>query len=277
MDCRRFQDLISAAVDLQLSEGELMAFREHGRKCPPCWYEYEAESATKSVVRMRARRVNTPAHVAQRITESLSQETTAPRVGRLAEFFHRPFVRPAIGLALGFAAVFIFIKEPTTNNPTSRAAFASNDVILQSLTNYRGVVNGEIKTQLVSGERDRMEEFFAGITDYAVHLPRRKDCRLIGGVQNEHAGTKLAHLVYKHEDEVVYIYQACLATVMEGEKLGLPAAAKDDLARTGWFAQTESDGRTVVLWKKGKALCAAVARMSKEDLIACLASGDEGW
>ena len=61
---------------------------------------------------------------------------------------------------------------------------------------------------------------------------------------------------------------------MKGEKLSLPSAAKEELERTGWFTESEPDGRSIVLWEKGRTLCAAVARMNKEELISCLASDD---
>jgi anti-sigma factor RsiW len=280
VNCKEFQELISAAVDLQLTNGELAAFKDHSAKCPPCRFEFEAEAATKIAIRARAHRVRTPSRVALQITERLGHEQSNKRIAWLTEFFRKPLVKPAFGFALAFVAVLLLLRGSTSDGPVMQAGFGSNDVILQSLKNYRAVVDGDIKPQLASSEPAKLASFFSDITDYSVHLPKMKDCRLVGGVQSEFAGTKLAHIMYKHNTEVVYIYQACWSTVMKGEKLCLPDEAKDELVRTGWFSATQPDGRTVVLWAKGRTLCAVVARMSKQDLIECLTSAEQevrGW
>lgn len=280
MNCKEFQELISAAVDLQLTNGELAAFKDHSVTCPPCRFEFEAEAATKLAIRARAHRVRTPSRVALQIAERLGHEQSNDRIFWLTGFFEKPFVKPAFGFALAFVAVLLLLRGSTSDGPALQAGFGSNDVILQSLKNYRAVVDGEIKPQLASSEPAKLASFFSDITDYSVHLPKMKDCSLLGGVQSEFAGTKLAHIMYKHDTEVVYIYQACWSTVMKGEKLCLPDEAKNELIRTGWFSATQPDGRTVVLWAKGRTLCAVVARMSKQDLIACLTSGEQegrGW
>ena len=277
MDCKTFQELISAAVDLRLTDGETAAFKEHGRLCPPCQYEYSAEAATKRVVEQHAHRAVAPDWVARNIKVHLQRKNTTSNYQSLLDLLQRPFVKPVIGFALAFASILILLKGSTSDSPVSQASLASNDVILQSLTNYRAVMDGQIKPQVMSGQPAQMESLFAGITDYSVHMPKMKDCTLLGAVKNEYAGTNLAHLLYQHDREIVYVYQTCLATVMKGDKLHLSDEAKDCLKRTGWFTESEPDGRTVVLWTKGRTLCAAVARMTKDDLVACLVSGEDHW
>jgi hypothetical protein len=141
-------------------------------------------------------------------------------------------------------------------------------------TNRSAVVNGEITPQVASSEPVNVMRLFSGKTDFPVVMPVMKDCRLVGGVLNEYSGAKLAHVVYKHNDDLIYMYQACFETVMKGEKLSMPQATTEELQRTGWFADTQPDGRTFVLWTKGPTLCVAVSRMKKADLIACLTSGE---
>jgi hypothetical protein len=277
VNCKEFQELISAAVDLQLTDGELAAFKDHSVRCSLCRFEYEAEAATKLLVSLRAKRVRTPSSVALQITEQIARGELVGHTSWIAEFFSKPLVKPAIGFALAFVTVLLFLRDSTHVGSSTQAAFGSNDVILRSLMNHRAVLDGEIKPQLASSEPAQLASFFSGITDYAVHLPSMKDCRLIGGVQNEFAGTKLAHIMYQHDNEVVCIYQMCWATVRKGEKLHLPDDVKEELVRSGWFSATQPDGRSIVLWTKGRTLCAAVARMSKEDLFACVTSGERGW
>ncbi len=277
MDCSAFQELISPAVDRQLTESEMAVFKEHGRLCPPCRYEYEAERATKSVVQLRARHERTPDRVAHRVIEQVGRDGLYGRARWFSEVLRKPLVKPVLGFSLAFIAVLVFLSSPPSPSPISEASLLPNDVILQSLMNHRAVLDGTIKPQIISNEPAQLESLFAQITDYSVHMPRMKNCRLVGGVQNEYAGAKLAHLVYQRDTDIVYVYQTCLATVLKGEKLCIPFQAKEALERTGWFIESEPDGRTVILWEKGRALCVAVSRMSKDDLMACLTSDQDRW
>jgi hypothetical protein len=226
---------------------------------------------------MRARYERTPDHVARWIVGRIGHEGLSGRSLWLAEVFSKPLIKPAIGFALAFAAVLLFLNSPPSNFPISEASLVPNDVILQSLMNHRAVLDGTIKPQMISNEPAQLESLFSQITDYSVHMPRMKNCRLVGGVQNEYAGTKLAHLVYQRDTDIVYVYQTCLATVLKGDKLCIPFQAKEALERTGWFTESEPDGRTVILWEKGRTLCVAVSRMSKDDLMACLTSDQDRW
>lgn len=275
MDCKTFQELVSAAVDLQLADSEMAAFREHARMCSPCRFEYDAEAATKVVIRQHVRRVHTPDHITRDITTHLGRHRSGFRSDFILEFLQKPFVKPAVGFAVAFVAVLFLLNNQTTDSTLSQASFVSNDVVTQSLLNYGAILAGKIKPQ--SAEPAQLETMFSGITDYSVHMPKMKDCKLLGGAQNEFGGTKLAHLMYQHDTDIVYVYQTCFATVMKGEKLSLSAEAKNDLMTTGWYIQEHPDGRTVVLWKNGRTLCAAVARMNKDDLVACLTSGEQRW
>jgi anti-sigma factor RsiW len=277
VDCKSFQELISAAVDRQLTKSESAAFAEHGRLCGACWYEYEAEAATKSVVRLRARRERTPELVAQRVILQIGGGGLYGIPRWFVEFVRKPVLKPIVGFALAFIAVILFLQGPHTSSLISQASLVPNDVILQSLMNHRAVLDGKIKPQVISSEPAQLESLFSQITDYSVHLPHMKNCRLVGGVQNEYDGTKLAHLVYQRDTDIVYVYQTCLATVLKGDKLRIPYQAREALEHTGWFTESEPDGRTVVLWERGRTLCVAVSRMSKDDLMACLTSDQDRW
>jgi anti-sigma factor RsiW len=275
VNCKEFQELISPAVDDLLAAEDLAAFRGHSKVCTTCRFEFEAEAATKVVVRMHARRVPAPAVTLQQISRLIAQEQPMAPSGWFGRVTGSPFFRPAIGFAMGFVVILLLLRPNTTTSPVLEAGFASNDVIGQSLVNYSAVLDGSIQPQIASSEPHELAPLFTGITDYSVHMPRMKDCRLVGGMQNDFAGVKLAHVVYRHDNEMVYIYQACWSTVEKGEKLRLSNEARDSLLHTGWFTATQPDGRTVVLWKKGRTLCVAVSRMSKGALVECLLSGEE--
>ena len=276
MDCKEFQERISSAVDKLLVRKDMDSFMDHAGRCPPCRYEYEIESVTKSVVQRKAGMVRAPGLLIQKISEQLERESGHSgfaRTGRFATLLQKPFTRPALAFAVACIVVIVLVNNPTIERGATQAGFASSDIVFQSLANYRAVVSGEIKPQVVSNQTEPLAQFFSGKTDFPVLFPKMKDCTLVGGVFNEFFGSKLAHVVYSHDDEVVYMYQTCWETVMKGEPLHLSDEAKDNLLKTGWYTQTQDDGRTVVLWKQERTLCAAVSRMSKEDMITCLTDG----
>jgi anti-sigma factor RsiW len=275
VNCKEFQELISSAVDDRMTVEELAAFREHSNTCSPCRFDFEAEVTTKAVIRQHAQRVRVPAATAGHIARLLAQEQRQPVPAWIYRLTASSAFKPALGFALGFVIILILLRPNTTTSPVLQAGFASNDVIGQSLVNYSAVADGSIQPQIASNEPRELEPLFSGITDYSVHMPRLKDCELIGGMQNEFAGVKLAHVVYRHNNEMVYLYQACWSTVEKGDKLRLSDEARDSLLQTGWFTAAQPDGRTVVLWKKGRTLCAAVSRMSRPALIECLLSGED--
>lgn len=282
MDCREYQDLISDAVDNRLKSEEMASFLAHGGKCPPCRYEYEIEIVTKSTVHSKAKMLRTPVGLIEYVAEQLERESrgaTPLNAGWWDELLSYRAVKPA--LAFGLACILLILILNLPRNPDVTSSAQSSDVITQSLSNYHSIVRGDIKPQVASSLPENLVSFFAGKTDFPVIVPKMKGCNLLGGTSNEYSGIKLAHVMYQHSGEVVYMYQACWETVMKGEKLNLSREAKDELQRTGWFTQSDPAGCTVVLWRKDRTLCAAVAHMDKDDLISCLTTGEgaggTGW
>ena len=285
MNCNEYRALVSPAVDNRLLPDELVSFHEHGKKCIQCRNEYEGERLTKLVVGNKVKRMRTPERVMRQVSERLEQEGRAsasvPALGKgWRAFFAMPAVKPALAFGITCIAVIVLLTLPNTP-PDTTSSTASLDFIQQSLSNYHSVIRGDIKPQLASSAPENLLTFFTGKTDFAVVLPKMKDCRLVGGVSNEYSGVKLAHVMYQHGNETIYMSQTCWETAQKSGKVRLPDDAKEELKRTGWFAKSFPDGSTMVLWTKNRTLCSAVAHMSKDDLIACLTDGGNagapGW
>ena len=267
MDCKECSELTSLAVDRRLQQEEMTVFLEHCSKCPSCKFEYESELSTKMVVAGKAKRVRTPDVLSKRITLDLESQQVAPVPAALnwrRQWFRRPYMKPALAFGVACVAVILLLNSPNAPSP------GSSDFIIQSLENYNSVVKGELQPQLASSVPENLLGFFTGKTDFPVVLPKMKHCRLVGGASKEYSGMMLAHVMYKYDTEMICMSQTCWDKVVKGEKISLPQEVKDQLLRTGWFSRSYADGSTVVLWTRGRTLCAAVANMSKEDLIACL-------
>ena len=276
MDCREFQNQITPAVDKLLPKKEMKSFAEHADACPVCRYDYEAESLTKEVVKTRTTMVRTPGAVMEKILEQLQHEETATAPTQRwpwLSLFARPYVKPVAALVAACIAVVVLLQLPSNHVDTSSfPSHLSSNVIEQSFANYSALQRGQLAPQLASSVPEQLQGFFAGKTDFPVVIPEVIDFALAGGVVNNHAGTALAHVLYVRGNQMLYMYEACWSTVMQGEKLQVPEYARDELLRTGWFAESRPDGESLVLWTDGNTLCAAVARMEKRELMKRLAS-----
>lgn len=278
MECRKYQEHITAAVDNALEQREKDELEAHLAQCPQCKSEFEAEKLTHSVVKSRCQRRCVPDHVLRRINQHLEAEIVSPRSASWWDaIMSSRYFRPAIGFAIACIAVVLLLNNNSSIN-TPRVIEASllppNDIIKQSLSNYMAVARGEIKPQLLSDKSENLKNFFAGKTEFPVEVPRMNGCTLVGGVMNEFSGKTLAHVVYNHHgSEIVYVYETCWETVQRGAPLHLANEVQEQLKRTGWYVASQADGYTVVLWTTEKTLCSAVAKMDKQAMLACLNGG----
>ncbi len=278
MNCKEFQDHVTDAVDNRLSDETQALFVAHAGKCPRCRNDYEVEAMTKSVVRSRTTMVRTPAAVMERISNLLNQENTrtrSPFADWVRSIQESVFFKPAVAFAVACIAIIILLNPGESPSPIQQASIISPNIIQQSFANYLAVVNGTITPQMVDDQPDHLRGFFDGKTTFPVLVPKMKSCNLVGGVLNEYAGVKLAHVVYKHDAEIVYVYQACWKEVQKGERISLPEEAIQELRRSGWFSTTRDDGYSMLLWTDGRTLCSAVARMPQAELIACVKGGED--
>jgi hypothetical protein len=256
----------------------MQALIAHAGLCPTCRNDLEAETLTKHMVRSRLKMVSTPPGLMASIATRLREEEASPE-SALRTWWRRVtssiYFRPAVAFVAGALAILFLVRTSTDDTTTTASLIPiPGNVIEQSMANYLGVVNSTLLPQIADSERERVLEFFRGKTEFPVLVPRMKECQLVGGVANEYAGVKLAHVVYRHETEVVYLYQACWEEVQKGERIHLPVEVRDQLNATGWYSSSQPNGYAIVLWTKGRTLCSAVAHMSKDQLLACLTDGE---
>jgi len=156
------------------------------------------------------------------------------------------------------------------------AGIVGDDLIGQSVENFNAVMKGDMKPQILSDSPEHLRTYFEGKTEFPVFVPAMKECTLVGGVIDDYHGLRVAHVMYKHGAQTIYLSQTCCETVMKREPSVISAEVKSDLTRTGWYRRTTPGGAAVVLWARGNTLCAAVAEMQEEHLMAHLATADSG-
>lgn len=271
MECTEFQELISPAVDGCLNAEELVQFNAHLEVCESCRYEYDIESATRSLVRSRVPLVRAPGALLERIAKCIELEEMSSARPLLHRWRPRnAMFKPLIAFGLACIAVFLLlnIRDTTPGQIATSSLYSlpTNDVIHQSMRNYMGVLQGDIKPEIISEKPEDVKGFFSGKTEFDVLVPSIHECKLVGAGLNDYSGATLAHVIYSHNDDVIYMYEACWETVMQGDKLILPEAAKGTLIQRAWFSSNQPEGYSIVLWRSGNTLCSAVAKMDEANL-----------
>lgn len=281
MKCRKFQEHITAFLDNALDQQDAQELDSHLAQCPVCRDEYVMEKAARSLVRTRCKPVQTPVEVRQRLSEALERESASEqppvRRGWVREFLSSIYFRPAVAFTVACLAVILIVNNNSTtrSNLVQASVLPDNDVIRQSLINFRAVSSGEIQPQIKSSETEHLMSFFEGKTEFPVVIPPMLHCTLVGGVVNNYSGHNLAHVVYAHNgSDIIYIYETCWTKVQSGSPLQVSADVLTQLKETGWYVAEDSDGNSIALWTKGGTLCAAVSRLDTERLIACLTAGE---
>jgi hypothetical protein len=285
VDCQQFQQLITSAVDQRLTRLEMEAFVDHAAKCHTCRYDYELESAARTIVQSRLKMVKTPHALTESIARKIHQidqeEAATEKKESRAKRPAFPFLKPMLVIALLGAAVYAIMLSPFGFGPTPGMPMGS-DLLAQSVSNFHAVLAGVMQPQLVSDKPDQVRQWLSEKTSFSVHVPALNSCTLVGASANEYHGMKLAHVVYKHDGQVIYLFQAPYDRVMEGNGLVLSADAKVQLAKEGSFSNVAPGGDTVILWVLGNTLCAAVSRIDRKEMTKVLAASEDapakiGW
>ena len=73
VQCREFDNQITAAVDKRLAPGDARDFRLHATACPRCRCEYQKEAFTKRFVNTTLRLVPVPSALLERILRALDR------------------------------------------------------------------------------------------------------------------------------------------------------------------------------------------------------------
>lgn len=275
MDCKEVHNLFGHAIDGILPKNFVSAFFEHLSLCHPCKKEYELELVTKSAVRTAVPPVRTPAAVHDAILLALGNQyaASANAPSLRSRFFGGSFTVPALvgGLAVAALVYFIVPFSPSPDELTVHTA--SNDVINQTMKNFQLIRDGEMKPTMTSCYPEGVITYFeSNGVKFAVNIRPIDNCDWYGALFNEYNGVKLAHVMYKIGDELMYVYQVRCDEATEGSTLRLPPAAKTSLAKTGWYLDPQHPNCNVVLWKENGTLCVAASTMKKEKMLEIFAS-----
>jgi mycothiol system anti-sigma-R factor len=273
--CQEVLESITAAVDGALSHELVPRFQDHITRCDHCRAEFELEQATKTLVRSRLRPRTAPDVLRERISAALAEEG-APvlaepvRPRRRAGLFGRPLWQFALGVgATAVAALVITVVIPSRTHHAHTSPVDGN-IIHQTYNNYDGFLDGKLVPQIASSDPSVVQAYIQPAVDFHFNVPKMKRYTLVGGNSTMYGKHHLAHLVYRHDKDVVYLYQARYSDVLDGTSLSLPADALDELKRTGWYFENHVPDCSLIVWVTDSIVCCVIADVSKDQLLASL-------
>lgn len=276
MNCSEAQELAGPALEGRLSDADRSAFNGHLGGCPVCRRDYELESATRSLLRATVAPVVTPDAVRRGIVDAIRAEARTAKQAVRHDLWSAVFGRvPAPVVGFGLAAILIaFLLFPIGPNDDLIRHAAANDVITQAATNFQLIRDGKVKPAITSCSPEQVGAYLeAQHMPFSVNLRPIERCDGYSAVVNEYDGVRLAHVVYKMGNDLLYVYQVRKEEAI-GEKghLTMPAAAREAIERTGWYTDPQHPDCNVVMWEDNGTLCAAASTMQKEKMMAILAS-----
>ncbi|MBI1806866.1 MAG: hypothetical protein HYR76_07440 [Ignavibacteria bacterium] len=268
--------MIPAAIDGELDKGVTPRVSEHLTECPKCLAEFELERATKSFVKRRLKSLPTPEHLREKIKTQLSHETIGERdhTSPVVRSPRIPSWRMMLALGGGVAIILLLLAITPTKSRHSHSQPDDDNVIHQTYNNFDGILDGKISPQIVSDDPIAVNTFLETRANFRVNIPRMKEYKLIGGVFSQYKGQNIAHLIYKHNRDCIYLYQVKLQDLFAGKALQLPREATDELLRTGWYFENHMPDCSLIVWFADSTVCCAVADITRDKLLAYV-KGDQ--
>ncbi len=306
MDCKESLSLMSAAVDGELHEPKLSEFLEHIRVCEACRAEFEAEKATKAILKSRLKRVKAPKSLVDAIKRqtignpsmsqfsqfsSLSSATLPQQEAHRADSWYETlsswlFVDAgtsrransffAAGLAFTVLAMLIFAGFVRTNSETGlfdtartvAHSAAPNLCELIALTFDPKQEHADMHTS----DAQVVENYFAKIAGIQAVIPHVKGFSLATARLTALSSLNAGEVVFKKSvgkktaESVVAVY-VINEQDMQG-RLSMPPDIMQAISADGRCFRTirTSQGHQVVVWKWGEIIYAATTHDAQLDL-----------
>ncbi len=274
MTCSDVQVYLGDAVDRFLPKDIERAFHAHLGVCTACRNAFELEKLSKQIVRERVRWHATPPQVYSTILSLLHEESLQPEASGetwFKRFFTPRSFIPALGGGLALVIFLLFFSSPQGGFDQLTVHTASNDVINRSYKKFLSIRDGELKPSMVSCFPESVLAYFEQQNPrLSVKVLNVPNSDWYGAIADEYGGVKLAHVVYKLGDEIVYVFQANQSEVLNSSSFSLPPAALSALKQSGWYTDPGHPDCSVVVWIVDETLCTAVSTMKKDRLLAML-------
>ncbi|MEO8665010.1 MAG: hypothetical protein ABI462_05890 [Ignavibacteria bacterium] len=277
-------ELVSAYIDSEIKdEKEKQRIKDLIDTDNNYYNRYIFEKLAKQNLKKRSPRIETPVYIYKNIGTAIDQyiqkasvptAIATPEIRSYTEQLNtqksnlkRNLIYSSFAFVLLIAVAFLF-NSILKKNPDLR----ENDLVSVSRNIFDKVESGQVKLQYQTNDANALSDSMNKSLDFKVFIPDVKDAILIGGVCNEINGQRVAHIIHKKGDTLIYTLQASLKDVMlNKDKIILCDEFKENI-RNGenWFPCTKDKNRSVVIWVKENVVCSTVAAMDYRDIAVIL-------
>lgn len=200
MDCKQFQEIISALVDNELNEDEKNEAQAHLKKCLHCFFDYKIESIIKYLVKFRFKKSKCPESLKNQIANQLISQT-ASKVSVYEKIYNlilQPKIRYAIAFILIFSGISYFLINQTSDDMPFVRMIDENYHKIKSL-------NLPEKTIFISNP-ETVKQFLSNNGILNPSLPKT-DWKILSAGIEHHNNYPIAHLLFQCEKDTVYLME----------------------------------------------------------------------
>jgi mycothiol system anti-sigma-R factor len=270
--CSEVLQLVTAAIDGELDREVLEEVNRHFDRCTQCREEFDLERMTKYFVRKSIPLVPAPRHLLTGLRLRIADENESAKNSNppRSRWTSRP-----VTVLVGFAAmVVLLLFIPSSSVRHLHSEPLDSDFVHQSYNNFDDVVSGKIVPEISSSDPAVVKSFLSSRTSRPVSVPHLRAYNLVGGMASRVNHEPVVHLVYRNNQEVIYLYEVSWRNVAHGCGLHLSPAICQALRQSGWYSENHVPDCSLIVWLKDSSLCCAVAPIRKDKLLTCLMEGE---
>jgi hypothetical protein len=169
----------------------------------------------------------------------------------------------------------LYVNKNFLASPSNERLITGSEknIMKQAIENFHKIMDGDIKPAMTSQNVSDVKSYLSQNAGFTVYTPDIDDYSLSGALCNEYNGQKLAHLIYRSGDNMIYIYQTHRKCI-EHCDLEIPDEVKGEITTHKYFMcdQVDKQNCTLTIWYKDNNVCASVTNVPKTKMHTMFAS-----
>ena len=210
MNCKEFQEYISAFVDNQIDEQTKKQAQNHINICSLCYFDYKIELLAKKIVATKFQKAVCPESLRVKILESLAYNKNLASQksfqDKFVELFQKIFInkKVRISFALGLILIFSILVFNPFKSPEEKYY---KEFALSVYENCKNLRNHKypVKTIFTSNPEQVSQFIFSNGIKNPI-MPKTDWIVTVAGIEEEN-NCVLAHMLFKCEEDTVYMMQ----------------------------------------------------------------------
>lgn len=243
MDCKEFQEYVSALVDNQIDELKRIEAEEHLSRCTLCFFDYKIESLVKKIVSFKFHKSPCPEVVKNQIIFSLiaKKSFSEQLLGYIKLILINKYFKISFAIVVLFIPILLLLNP--FENPKAKYYNELAAIIYQNNKELRAH-NFPEKT-IFSSNPTMVLNFISANGISKPKMPKTDWIVLAAGIES-YNNYYAAHLLFKCEDDTVYMMECDANKIYESGYLGFFKKIHKDLERQK-FVKVDHNGCSIVL------------------------------